>query len=341
MGSVQVGIFGLRGDFEEIAKAAQLAEKVGFDSVQMGEHHGHERMRHPALLNFLSALAGRTDRIRLGTSILLSALYNPVRIAEEAAQVDVISKGRLLLGLGLGYQPYDFQHFGIPFKNRVSLFEEGIRVIRRAWTERPFSFEGRRYRFTDVSVYPIPVQRPHPEIGLAGWTLAGVKRAAQLGDSWITDPIQNQAGLAAMASCYEETRATVGGRPRIVLMREIMIAPSREEALDAYGQGIIDTYRNYWNNRAFNTDWDPWAQSITSADDITVEDVIRDRVIVGTPDDCVTQLKEWIAATRAEYVQLIIPGYRGNPATNTEAIELIGREVLPALGASVSATSTA
>src|SRR5207249_4412337 len=119
MGTIKVGIFGLRGEFEDIAGAAQRAESLGFDSVQVGEHHGLPQTRFPAPLNFLSALAAHTDRIRLGTSIHLSALNHPVRIAEEAAQVDVISNGRLLLGLGLGYWPSDFNHFGVPFKHRV------------------------------------------------------------------------------------------------------------------------------------------------------------------------------------------------------------------------------
>jgi probable F420-dependent oxidoreductase len=333
MEAIKVGVFGLRGEFDDISEAAQRAEELGFDSVQVGEHHGLPQMRFPAPLNFLSALAARTERIRLGTSIHLSAMNNPVRVAEEAAQVDVISNGRLLLGLGLGYWPSDFNHFGVPFNHRVSLFEEGIEVIRRAWTQRPFSFEGRRYRFNDVSVYPVPVQQPHPEIGLAGWTMAGVKRAARLGDAWITDPIQNRDGLMAMAACYQEHRDAVGGRPHVVLMREIMIAKSRKAALEEYGQGILATYRSYWRNGAFNTDWDPWARSLGSADDMTVEDAIRDRVVAGTPDDCIAQIREWTAAIGADYVQLIIPGHRDTQGTNVEALELIGREVLPGLAA--------
>lgn len=323
-------IFGIRGDFEEITKATQLAERVGIDGVLFGEHHGSARNQFPALLNLLSALAARTERVQLGTSILLSALYNPVWIAEEAAQVDVISKGRLILGLGLGYQPGDFSHFAVPFANRVSLFEEGVEVIRRAWTERPFSFVGKRHRFRSVSVFPVPVQRPHPPIWLAGWTVEGVKRAARLGDAWVTDPIQNLAGLQAMAACYAEMRAARGLPPRTVLMREILIDRSRSAALEHYGPGLLETYRYYWNNQAFNVDWDPWARSITSAADITLEDVIRDRVIAGSPDECTEQLKRWVADTGAEYVQLVIPSHQGASSTNLEAIELIGREVLPA-----------
>src|SRR3989442_14290707 len=154
--TVRLGLFGLYGDFPAIVAAARQAEALGIDAVLFGEHHGAPQQRFPALLNLLAALAASTTSIRVGTSILLSALYNPVRLAEEAAQVDVISNGRLILGLGLGYQPADFQHFGVPFDQRRSRFEEGVEVIRRAWSERPFSFSGRRFQFATPPVYPVP-----------------------------------------------------------------------------------------------------------------------------------------------------------------------------------------
>ncbi|HEY8685079.1 MAG TPA: LLM class flavin-dependent oxidoreductase [Chloroflexota bacterium] len=236
---LRFGLYGIQGGFEELVAGAQRAEAVGFDSVLFGEHHGSKGFQHPALLNLLAGLAARTDTVRLGTSVLLSPLYNPVRIAEEAAQVDVMSKGRLILGLGMGYQPRDFTHFGVPFRNRVSLFEEGIEVIRRAWTERPFTFVGRRYAFASVSVFPAPVQRPHPPIWLAGMSMAGVGRAARLGDAWVTDPIQDRSSTLTMASCYLERRRALGADPCTVLMREILIGRTRAAALEEYGPGIV------------------------------------------------------------------------------------------------------
>lgn len=337
--TVKLGLFGLHGEFPALVAAARQAEALGIDAVLFGEHHGAPQNRFPALLNLLSALAASTTSIRLGSSIILSALGNPVRIAEEAAQVDVISNGRLILGLGLGYQPADFQHFGVPFAQRRSRFEEGIEVIRRAWSERPFSFSGRRYQFDAVSVYPAPVQQPRPEIWLAGWTLPGVRRAAQLGDAWVTDPIQSRTALRAMGREYADACAIAGTRPRTVLMREILIARSREEALDTYGAGILATYRYYWRNGAFNTEWDDWARAISAPAQITLEGVLRERVIAGSPAECATQVREWADATGAEYVQLVIPARTGAASTDREAIDLIGREVLPALQGSLASAA--
>src|SRR5436305_3572211 len=100
--TVKLGLFGLYGEFPSLVAATRQAEALGIDAVLFGEHHGAPQHRFPALLNLLSALAPSTSTIRLGTSVVLSALDNPVRLAEEAAQVDVISNGRLILGLGLG-----------------------------------------------------------------------------------------------------------------------------------------------------------------------------------------------------------------------------------------------
>src|SRR5688572_27812832 len=110
---VAVSLFHPFGDFEHVVEASLRAEELGFEAVLFGEHHGTPGNDRPQLLILLAGLAARTKRIRLGTSILLSPLYDPVWIAEAAAQVDVMSNGRLILGLGLGYQPQDFEHFGI------------------------------------------------------------------------------------------------------------------------------------------------------------------------------------------------------------------------------------
>jgi alkanesulfonate monooxygenase SsuD/methylene tetrahydromethanopterin reductase-like flavin-dependent oxidoreductase (luciferase family) len=329
--TVGLGLFGLSGDFPALVRATRQAEALGIDAVLFGEHHGAPQNRFPALLNLLSGLAATTATIRLGTSVILSALVDPVRLAEEAAQTDVISGGRLILGLGLGYQPSDFQYFGVPFAQRRSRFEEGLEVLRRAWDERPFSFGGRRYRFDGVSVYPVPVQQPRPPIWLAGWTPPGVRRAARLGDAWVTDPIQPLGALQAFGRFYGEACAEAGTQPRTVLMREILIARSRSEALELFGPGILATYRYYWSNGAFNTEWDPWARAITAAEQITLEEVLHERVIAGSPDECAEQVRLWVRATGAEYVQLVIPGRPGAVSTDEEAIGLIGREVMPAL----------
>ena len=339
---IRVSLFHPSGDFEELSEAVNLAESLGFHGCFFGEHHGAPVHDRPQLLVLLAALAARTRRIRLGTSILLSPLYNPVQLAETASMVDVISKGRLVLGLGLGYQPQDFRQFGVPFNQRVSRFEEGIEVLRRAWTQERFSFAGRRYQFDDVAVYPRPVQSPHPPIWLAAWSLEGARRAGRLGDAFVTDPIQNLAATKTFVHAYREAAAAAGRPAEVVLMRELLIGETRQEAFDRYSAGLLAQYRYYWQNGAFNPDYETWMAQVNDARDLTWELLAKDRVIWGSPEDCVEQLRHWCAELDCSHVQVTVPHPRAAQSGGTTktgwtragqlaAIQLIGERLVPAL----------
>jgi len=324
-----VSLFHPWGDFEQVVEAATLAEGLGFEACLFGEHHGTPGNARPQLLILLAALAARTKRIRLGTSILLSALYNPVQVAESAAMVDVISNGRLILGLGLGYQPQDFHQFGVPFHQRVSRFEESVEIIRKAWTEERFSHTGKRYALDDVAVYPRPVQRPHPPLWLAAWSLAGARRAGRLGDAYVTDPIQNLAATKAFAAAYREAAEAANRPANVVLMREFMVAESRQEALDRYAEGLLATYRYYYQNDAFNPDYEAWMATVSRPDDLSWELLSTDRVIWGTPEDCIAQIEHWSRELGSGHIQLAIPGQRGmTQEAQLATIRLTGETVV-------------
>jgi alkanesulfonate monooxygenase SsuD/methylene tetrahydromethanopterin reductase-like flavin-dependent oxidoreductase (luciferase family) len=120
----------LKHCIDEVCAEAQLAEQVGFDAILIGEHHQHRDGFLPSPLIVSTAVAAHTQKIRVGTGILLLPLYHPVHVAEDAATLDIISNGRLILGVGMGYQACDFGAFGIPPIQRVSRMEEGIDIIR-------------------------------------------------------------------------------------------------------------------------------------------------------------------------------------------------------------------
>ena len=248
--------------------------------------------------------------------------------------VDAISRGRLVLGLGLGYQPQDFRQFGVPFAERVSRFEEGIAVLRRAFTEERFSFAGKRYRFDDVAVTPRPVQRPHPPLWLAAWSIAGAERAGRLGDAYVTDPIQTLATLKEFAGAYRAAAAASGRPAEVVLMRELLVAPTREEALSRYADGLLAQYRYYFQNAAFLPEREPWMRHVRDARELTWELVSADRVIWGDPEECAEQLRHACDAVGAGHVQVTIPHPRGgfDRAAQLATIRLIGERVLPRLG---------
>ena len=129
----------------------RLAEDLGYDEIWLTEHHFAEDGYSPAILPIASAIAAVTKRIRIGTYLVLLPLHNAVRVAEDAATIDIISNGRFDLGVGQGYAPGEFAAYGVDRKTRAGRLEEGIEVIRGAWTKDDFSFDGRHYQLQERS----------------------------------------------------------------------------------------------------------------------------------------------------------------------------------------------
>src|SRR5437899_676206 len=157
--ALEIGLSPLQGQatFDETLRECEQAKSAGFSSIWLGEHHNHPLL-YPAPLIALSAVASRTRSIRLGTGVLLLPLYHPVTVAEEAAMVDVISGGRLILGIGAGYAPEEFATFGFSIKERGSRLEESAALLERLWTEENVTHRGRHYQLDKVTVVPRPLQ---------------------------------------------------------------------------------------------------------------------------------------------------------------------------------------
>jgi len=154
--------------YRDTIEQAVAAEALGFESVWPVEQHFNPGLSiMPAPMLPLAAIAERTRQLRLGVAIVLLPLSHPLRVAEELATLDVMSNGRVEFGVGRGAIPNHFRGFGVPqAESRERLFE-GLEIIRRAWTEEHFSFDGRFYRINNINVVPKPVQRPYPPIRVA------------------------------------------------------------------------------------------------------------------------------------------------------------------------------
>jgi probable F420-dependent oxidoreductase len=168
-----------------VGEFARLAERLGYDYLTCGEHV----MFHGPVSNSLIALsvaAGATEKIKLMSSIVLLPLYNPVMLAKQTAVLDVASDGRYHMGVGIGGEfPKEFEACGVPVKQRGSRSNEALELIRRLWTEKNVTFEGRYTRFSGVTLEPAPVQKPHPPIWVAGRKEPAMRRAAKYGDGWL------------------------------------------------------------------------------------------------------------------------------------------------------------
>jgi alkanesulfonate monooxygenase SsuD/methylene tetrahydromethanopterin reductase-like flavin-dependent oxidoreductase (luciferase family) len=198
-----------RAEFEQI----EQAEALGFDGVWLAEHHFQWYGIATDVLTLAAWVAARTQRVRIGTAIVVLPFHNPLRLAEQAAMVDVISGGRLDLGVGRGYQAAEYAGFNLAMDESKARFQEGVDILVKAWTQERFSHEGRFYEVHDVSVLPKPLQQPHPPVYVASWmTPETIRYAADRGF-----PIMSPAGLAAdqIRTNYQLYRETlqIKGRP--------------------------------------------------------------------------------------------------------------------------------
>ena len=199
-------------DLTKIIDLAVQAEELGFDSVWVGD----SILARPRLeaLTTLAAVASRTRRVKLGTAVLLSALRQPVLLANEAANLDILSNGRLILGLGIATKTptteREFAACGVPFGRRIGMFEEGIEVMRRLWTEPRVTFSGRHVQVDDVSLGLRPIQHGGIPLWLAGSVENALRRVVRLADGWFPNPRSPQA----FADLWAHLQSTARGMGR-------------------------------------------------------------------------------------------------------------------------------
>lgn len=315
-----------REQIEQIVRA----EELGYDTVWLTEHHFDPDGWSPSLLPLAAGIATRTHHIRIGTFILILPFHHALRVAEDAATVDILSNGRLDLGVGKGYRVKEFTGFGVAREQRDALLEEGLAVVRRAWTEERFSFDGQFYHLTDVSLSPRPVQQPHPPLWIGARGKKAVERAARLGCHLMgTGEIEQQR-------VYDQALQRSGHNPRdffLAQLRWVYLADSREHAWDD-----VEAHMHYLFSTAFPL--------LKEAGDLPADRAMREppgpkelrtidptipggAPIVGTPEDCVQAIERYQQETRVTHLAMgmHLPGLA--PAKVARSLELFAREVMP------------
>src|SRR5262245_15135692 len=311
---------------DEVIAEAQLAEATGFDSCFFGEHHQDADGFLPSPLIVATAVAARTTRLRVGTSVILLPLHHPVRVAEDVITLDLVSKGRVILGVGIGYQPADFRAFSVPMEDRGGRFEESIEILRLSWTGEKFSFRGKHYTLEDIQILPRPYQKSGPPLWIGASIEAAARRAGRIADGFVGTPSTSMANATHLADVYKDAARKAGRPAEVVQMRDAWVATSRAEAEDVYGPHVMTAYRYYWENRLAEF------RNLSAGSEFTLKNLAPDRLVLGDPETCIREFRRWQKATGAStFLLRLRHAHSGGPAhdDSMEAIRRFGERVLP------------
>jgi probable F420-dependent oxidoreductase len=315
-------------EYRESVDLVRLVEQVGLDGAWVSEHHFSADGYLPSLLPMLAAYAAVTDRIELGTGVVLAPFHDPIRLAEDFAVVDQISGGRVVCGLGIGWRDEEFREFNIDVSSRVRRLSEIVDVLRRSWTQPRFDYAGRHYRYSGVAVTPKPARVPPILIG--GFADEAIKRAGRIGDGYISSRAEPQR-VAQAFRMAAEARAEAGrdGPPIVALLQNAYVTDDPERDWPMVRAGIGHQLGTYAGWRA-GTDVPGKDLELMPPD----EETIRSTTAYGTPEQVVQFLMP-IAELLAGYpeshlvVRLHYPGMDAHPAAR--AIELFAADVAPEL----------
>jgi len=311
--------------FAETVEQARLIRALGFDSIWGGEHHVTPGFHYFPLLPMLQRLAPEAEGLWVGTNLVLLPLHNPVELAEVGAFLDVITGGRFLLGVGLGYRAEEFAVSGVPMAERVSRLTEGVEIIRRLWSEDRVTHRGRHWQLDAVGVRPRPTQQPRPPILVGSQVPAGIARAARIADGWLAVSIPTVDEFAAEAAAFAAARSAAGLPPdaHVCRLLEVVCAPDEDTAIRRAAPFLLEKFSAYKSWGLAGVAIDPAAPP-----EVQMRRLAANRFALGSPAQVVEALvRQHRAGVTHATMRVSWPGMR--QADILAGIELLGREVLP------------
>lgn len=307
--------------YAEIIETFVWAESLGFDAAYIFEHHFTDDDYMSSPMVAATAIAARTKRIRIGPDIAILPLYDPVRVAEDGAVLDLISNGRLDFGVGLGYRPEEYAGYGHDIKRKGSRANEALEIIRRLWQGETVNFTGKHFSVSNAKLSPRPLQQPNPPIWIGGFSKGAAQRAAKYGDGYIGPSSR------AMYDMYLAELRAVGKDPAKARVMGgdlwLIVADDPDRTFSEYASKLI-----YWFNayaRWFaGTDTSPWPQ---------IKDAAHLRslglVNVLTPSDAITHIKQRVVEVPIELYTMMLSPPALDMKIVRESLELFANKVMP------------
>lgn len=279
--------------FSRGTEIAQAAEDMGFESIWCAEHHFSTYGYLSRPLMMAVHLAAKTTRLRVGSAVVVLPLHHPLVVAEEIATADVLSGGRLDVGLGRGYQPYEFARLGQDLAESRERFDEGVDILLKAFEGEPFAYEGKHFRFGETTVLPVPVQRPRPPVWVVGQSKdsidATVKRGFNLVSGGFGVPIEK---LREFRKHFDErvTDPALRSKIRVSTQRPVYVTEDESEL-----PAIVEEAR--WNMRV-TLSLRQGLERVERGRAIAVpfdnepsdQDLLERFFVMGTPETCIARL---------------------------------------------------
>lgn len=309
----------------------RYARDNGWDSAWAGQHFLSESLSQLQPVPYLARLAAESRHMHLGLAAHLLSLLNPLLVAEEIASLDVITGGRLIYCVGLGYRKIEDAALGVS-GSKVERFERNLELITALWRGERVSCDLSWCRLDNAMLATLPVQRPRPPLWIAANADAAVRRAARLGDAWIINPHAQTTTIVAQMPLFREERAKVGLPPvtEVPLIKEVYVGTSREEAMRICRPYLELKYDAYvaWGQDKVLADGDTFSSPF--------EDLARDRFIIGGPDDCIEQIRRLQRELGMTHLimRMQTPGMPADEALHS--MRLFTDEVMPAVSGHVS-----
>ena len=313
--------------YQQILQQIKRGEELGFDNIWLTEHHFTEDGYNPSLMTTAAAVAMRTETIRIGTFIIILPYQHPVLMAEEVANVDILSNGRFDLGVGQGYSHYEFDALCMNRSERGMRTRESIRIMERLFTEDAVTFAGKFTQINNARLSPKPVQQPRPPIWIGARGPKAIARAAEMGYHLMATFGPDPAPL------YLDTLAKSGRDPKafnIAQLRMVYCAQSEDQAWADSQDHLFHLLEFYQDIlvEAKDAEGDDKPLPVTKASDIR-HSVLAEHFMIGTPQQVTAKMEKFLGEYQCTgfIMNTQFPGL--DPAKGTRAMELFAQEVMP------------
>ena len=311
---------------EELLEQVRLAERLGFRAITKSQHYSSTPFQEIQQIPFLARAAAEVTDMKLITSITLLPLQKPLDMAEQLSALDLISGGKVIFGVGLGYREVEFKAFGTTGKERVKRFEENLAAIKRLWTEDKVTMAGSHFELIEATCSLRPQQNPHPPIWMGANADVAIRRAARLADSWMINPHNRVDTIVQQIEVYKRAleKASKPFPDVLPISREMFVGKDRTDAIRQAEPYVAAKYKAYH-------EWGQDKQMPEGDNDLGMayEELQDGRFIFGSVDEVAEQI---IALAKATGInQLGCPvQWIGMPQSHViEQMHLLGEEVLP------------